>query len=381
MPHSTDDLPSLPSAESAGNEAPSASPQGAVPENGPREGMQEGTDAAGSLQNEGEPRRPRHRRRRRPAPSSSQEMAAGGDAQPSDATSAEGAILTEGEKGALPDEGQPPNPPRRRRRRRRGPPRDPGAQTASAGGDDQTQEAALGGDGEHSAAGGDPARSEDAPTAPRQATLPREHPRRRHRHHRPPRAAASPDQRLGGEAQAGGDSAIGEGPRTVRRPRTGGMRNRSPGDVRPRGGEQRDTPPQVHDAPTARREADRREWARGPRGNGSRDRRPAGRGRDAPPKKIEQKLYVLESVVDRGFEDVAEEADESVTRRIHWTIVKRTVADQKSGKPMSAVYVLQREGMESEFPNLGAARSAVNKTIVHPEKLTLSKAEHAAAKK
>jgi len=30
---------------------------------------------------------------------------------------------------------------------------------------------------------------------------------------------------------------------------------------------------------------------------------------------------------------------------------------------------------------LGAARSAVNKTIVHPEKLTLSKAEHVAAKK
>jgi hypothetical protein len=86
-------------------------------------------------------------------------------------------------------------------------------------------------------------------------------------------------------------------------------------------------------------------------------------------------------VVDRGFEDIAGEAEESATRRVHWTIVKRTVADQKSGKPMSAIYVLQRDGVESEFPNLGAARSAVNKTIVHPEKLTLSKAEHAAAKK
>jgi hypothetical protein len=86
-------------------------------------------------------------------------------------------------------------------------------------------------------------------------------------------------------------------------------------------------------------------------------------------------------VVDRGFEDVPDEADEGAARRVHWTIIKRTVADQKSGKPMSAIYVMQRDGVEAEFPNLGAARAAVNKTIIHPEKLTLSKAEHAAAKK
>jgi hypothetical protein len=86
-------------------------------------------------------------------------------------------------------------------------------------------------------------------------------------------------------------------------------------------------------------------------------------------------------VVDRGFEDITDESDESVTRRVHWTIIKRTVADQKSGKAMSAVYLLQREGVDSEFSNLAAARAAANKTIVHPEKLTLSKAEHAAAKK
>lgn len=98
-------------------------------------------------------------------------------------------------------------------------------------------------------------------------------------------------------------------------------------------------------------------------------------------KRPEPKLYALESVVDRGFEDVADETDESGTRRVHWAIIKRTVADQKSGKAMSAVYVLQREGVDLEFPNLGAARAAVNKTIIHPEKLTLSKAEHAAAKK
>ncbi|MGC2521818.1 MAG: hypothetical protein WA417_04165, partial [Stellaceae bacterium] len=116
---------------------------------------------------------------------------------------------------------------------------------------------------------------------------------------------------------------------------------------------------------------------RGP--GGQRDGR-RGTGRDAAPRRVEQKLYALESMVDRGFEDVDDEAEDSGSRRVHWTIVKRTVADQKSGKPMSASYVLQREGAETEFPNLGAARAAANKTIVHPEKLTMSKAEHVAAK-
>ena len=82
-------------------------------------------------------------------------------------------------------------------------------------------------------------------------------------------------------------------------------------------------------------------------------------------------------MVDRGFEDVDEEAG---TRRVHWTIVKRTTADQVSRKPVSSVYVVQRDGADSEFPNLGTARNAVNKTIVHPEKLTRSKAEYAADK-
>jgi hypothetical protein len=92
---------------------------------------------------------------------------------------------------------------------------------------------------------------------------------------------------------------------------------------------------------------------------------------------MERKLYSFDSVVDRGFDDVEEEAG---TRRVHWTILKRTTADQISRKPVSAVYVLQRDGNDSEFPNLGAARSAVNKTIVHPEKLTRSKEEYAAEK-
>jgi hypothetical protein len=122
---------------------------------------------------------------------------------------------------------------------------------------------------------------------------------------------------------------------------------------------------------------DRRE---GRRDAGPRDRRgrPPSRGRDAPPRKIERKLYQTDSVVDRGFEDIEEDGE---TRRVHWTIVKRTTADQISRKAISAVYVLQRNGVDNEFPSLGAARSAVNKTIVHPEKLTRSKAEYAAEKK
>ena len=83
-------------------------------------------------------------------------------------------------------------------------------------------------------------------------------------------------------------------------------------------------------------------------------------------------------MVDRGFDDVEEEGE---TRRVHWTIVKRTTADQVSRKALSAVYVVQRDGNDAEFPSLGAARNAVNKTIVHPEKLTRSKAEYAAEKK
>jgi hypothetical protein len=83
-------------------------------------------------------------------------------------------------------------------------------------------------------------------------------------------------------------------------------------------------------------------------------------------------------VVDRGFDDVEDE--DAGTRRVHWTILKRTTADQVSRKALAAVYVLQRDGVDTEFANLGAARNAVNKTIVHPEKLTRSKAEYAAEK-
>ena len=139
------------------------------------------------------------------------------------------------------------------------------------------------------------------------------------------------------------------------------------------------------------RRGDRRE--RGPRrGKGG---KPFGKGgdrdrggRDGRRDKPAPKLYSFESVVDRGFEDVAlppaaegEAPAESGTRRIDWTIVKRTVADQRAAKTVSAQYILKRDGTETEFPNLGAARAAVNKTIVHPEKLTRPKADYPSTKK
>ena len=111
-------------------------------------------------------------------------------------------------------------------------------------------------------------------------------------------------------------------------------------------------------------------------------------GRDGRRDKPAPKLYSFESVVDRGFEDVAapppaegEAPADSGTRRIDWTIVKRTVADQRAAKTVSAQYILKRDGAETEFPNLGAARAAVNKTIVHPEKLTRPKADYPSTKK
>ena len=141
---------------------------------------------------------------------------------------------------------------------------------------------------------------------------------------------------------------------------------RGPGGPRGEGAERRD-----------RGSRDGRERGRGRPGESDQRR---GRGRDETNKQVEQRLYAHESVVDRGFEDVTDEAADSEPRRVHWTIIKRMVADQQSGKPISAVYVLQRDGVDTEFPSLGTARAAANKTIIHPEKLTLSKAEHVAAK-
>ena len=92
-------------------------------------------------------------------------------------------------------------------------------------------------------------------------------------------------------------------------------------------------------------------------------------------------MFSVEAVIDRGFEDVADPAAEGATRRVDWTIVKRTVAERGNGKPVSAIYVLRRGDAATEFAQLGAARAAVNKTIVHPEKLTRPKEDYAKSKK
>lgn len=301
---------------------------------------------------------------------------------------------------------------RPRRRRRRRPPRDGMAGEGNlaqppAGAETRAEPNTRPADaaprvGEESAA---------APTIERRA-LPRRRPRWPPRAIRPAETAAGGAGRTDGASEIAGPSGPqlsdpqpgglrpgglqpGRGPR-VRRPR-----NRRPGEERPAEGPPRDGASPSRPAPerrsqepagqdTARRDRggpDRGIGDRGTRGRNppSRGDRPRGSGRNSgregPARRIEQKLYALEATVDRGFEDVADEAEDSGTRRVHWTIVKRTVADQKSGRPMSATYVLQRDGVDTEFPNLGAARAAANKTIVHPEKLTLSKAEHVAAKK
>jgi hypothetical protein len=86
---------------------------------------------------------------------------------------------------------------------------------------------------------------------------------------------------------------------------------------------------------------ERRAEGRGRRDSGPRDRSHRGDrrdrgGRGAPPKRaVPQKLYSVDSIVDRGFEDVEEEEGE--TRRVHWTIVKRTTAEQNSRKPVATV--------------------------------------------
>jgi hypothetical protein len=160
------------------------------------------------------------------------------------------------------------------------------------------------------------------------------------------------------------------------------------------GGERREGQPREGQSREGQsRDGERRDRDRGPRrGKGG---KPFGKGgdrdrggRDNRRDKPAPKLYSFESIVDRGFEDVAtpaaaegEAPAESGTRRIDWSIVKRTLADQRAAKTVSALYILKRDGTETEFPNLGAARAAVNKTIVHPEKLTRPKADYPSSKK
>jgi len=364
----------------------------------------------GELSPGGEPRKHRRRRRRRPPREIGPEQSA---------ETGEGPSATDEPAGDRPESGGAPgiapggsearDRPRRRRRRR-----SPFAASPAAASDDQTSS------GERAAArspeGPQDAAASGAPSLDGTLRLPFR-PRRQRR--RPPRRAGSapaPTETAsmdGNASQAdappgaprpegehrrrqapqSGGGAPGQQPRAEEnrrgRPDRRGLQNRGPRyrDAGAAGPRQADAPqrripsqdPRSAGAPGPERRGGGDRSARSRPSGGPREGQ-RGRGRDAPARRVEQKLYTLESMVDRGFEDVADEAEESGTRRVHWTIVKRSVADQKSGKPMSAAYVLQRDGAETEFPNLGAARAAANKTIVHPEKLTLSKAEHVAAK-
>ncbi len=371
-----------------------------------------------------EPRRRRRRRRRRPP----REIGPGGDAQgdyrgnaaPAGESAAENAVVGDAPSAAPPQfaasEGAPAGgevrerPRRRRRRRRPSPAPGSGAAATVVGGEAATPTSTDEGE----TAAGEP---EAGATVPGPGTLRlrtrfsrREMPRRRaiarpglaysavesgdrpsadgpanaprRENDRPRRRRPSPPA-SGETAASEAQSADGVPAQPDQRQRNRGPRYRRPADQRARPGEPPQLPGASERPASGRSNRDaHRSGPAGPRDGQGRDRqRPNGqRGRAAPVRRIEQKLYALESTVDRGFEDVADEAEESGTRRVHWVIVKRTVADQKSGKPMSATYVLQRDGAETDFPNLGAARAAANKTIIHPEKLTLSKAEHVAAK-
>jgi hypothetical protein len=379
MPHSSDDPPSAPTA-SVESETPSAT-VGDVPE---------GANPAGPSLQDGEAQQPRprrRRRRRRPPPAAASPGAALGDQTTPEGTAPAGDTIPDTKADAQGDTGgdaQAPRP-RRHRRRRRGPPREM-PQQLPVSADGPVDESGPTGS-TTATPGEDSTQSQPAPGMA--SELPR--PRRR-----PARRPGLMDQTESGGQSPSGPEAITEGasqsePGTARRPWPGRPRNRRPparaapdGDPRRHGARQ---PGERTARPgdAGARGPDRRDRGSDTRGrrDGRSSGRPPGRGREAAPRKPEQKLYALESVVDRGFEDVTEDSNEGGqgdTRRVHWTIIKRTVADQKSGKAMSASYVLQREGVEAEFPNLGAARAAVNKTIVHPEKLTLSKAEHVAAK-
>jgi hypothetical protein len=397
MPHSSDDPPSAPAA-SVESETP-----GATVADAPDAANSDGANPADPSLPDGEtqqPRRRRRRRRRRPPPAAASPEAALGDQTTPEPTvladdtvqdahvdaqeDAQGDIQRD-TQGDTRGDAQAPKP-RRHRRRRRGPPREMSQQSlvsadvpvAESGRPDPTTAAP----------------GEDATPAQPAPGMASELPRRRRR--RPPRRPGLMEPADSAGQGPSGSEAITEGtsqpaPGTVQRPWPDRPRNRRPPDRAAPDGEPRRPGPRQPRERTARPgnagaqgqdRRDQRSDTRGRRDKRSSGRLP-GRGREAPLRKPEQKLYALESVVDRGFQDVTEDSNEGGeggTRRVHWTIIKRTVADQKSGKAMSASYVLRREGVEAEFPNLGAARAAVNKTIVHPEKLTLSKAEHVAAK-
>jgi hypothetical protein len=403
MPDSPDD-PTSPSPAERGEEASQTVT--------PAEDISADHETQSADESVGETPRPRRRRRRRPRQPPLDQPAVEQRSQAEHPAAAA--------EGATSGDGAPPAQ-RRRRRRRHGPRHDVGLVTAQEGQELQPAESApqlseeLASPGVEAGAPvpsealgevmqGPAAQSDSKPEGPL---------RRRRRRRRGPRPGETPgpgaaageagqaageaepgahrartpptSARLRSEHQAGGSSTS----EAYRGPRTRGPRQRRrPGEGQP------DRRPQHSDARERGRAGDRpgsaggrfegrdrdtRERSRGRDRSGRAEGR-RGRRRDEPRKEPERRLYALESVVDRGFEDVTDEAGDNETRRVHWTILKRMVADQNSGKAISAVYVLQRDGVDTEFPSLGTARAAANKTIIHPEKLTLSKAEHAAAK-
>ena len=380
MPHSPDEPSSAPPAEIVEGQGSDASPPSASIENASTGSVPPNTATQDAV-----PRRPRRRRRRRrPPPQPPTEPV--GDALTEQTASARERSPADDPPESFRGMDASNRPPRRRRRRRRGPPREHAPQETPTPGNVQIEQGPPAADAE-STSGEDPAQSLPEQTTWVRDNASHQRPRHGYRYRRPPRESSRPD---GSFDTRGPSEAVDEnGASPIGRSRTDGphnRRSRSTGqrDREPQSGRSQEQRPRSAEAGgRGRRTSDRRDRGAGPRGQPGRNarERPQRRGREAPLRKPEPRLYALESVIDRGFEDVVDDAGENATRRVHWTIIKRTVADQKSGKPMSAVYVLQREGVDAEYPNLGAARSAVNKTIVHPEKLTMSKAEHAAAKK
>jgi hypothetical protein len=294
----------------------------------------------------------------------------------------------EGEAPATP--GEAPQRRRRRRRRRKGP-RPPGASQAAA----PPGEARPEGEAPAPADGAAPSTPGEAPppgSAPQHP--PRRH-RQRPRRHRGPRPQGAPTEATPAEGQAKPEEAPRAPYRRGVRERNFRAERRTAADAAPaepganearggnrgprRGGERQ---------PGERGRSGERSGDRSSERGGGRDRpRLPGKGKGPPDRgfgaraqKPEPKLYTTEAVVDRGFEDVPNPENEAETQRVHWTIVKRTVADQRTTKPVSMLYILKRGESEAEFVNLSLARAAVNKTIVHPEKLTLSKEQHALAR-
>jgi hypothetical protein len=224
--------------------------------------------------------------------------------------------------------------------------------------------------------------SGEASSAPATTDQPRRRSRRRRRRKPPPPGGADAAQpssegqeNLAAKPGSGGASRDENAPaRLPRMPGPGGRRpeDRHPRGERPREGGPRDAGP---------RRPGTQSKGRREHGPGGFKNRPHGRGHEAPTKKPEPRLASFETTVDHGFEDLVDEANDGATRRVDWTIIKRTVADQRTTKPVSAVYILRRDGVDTEFANLSAARAAVNKKIVHPEKLTRAKADYGSTKK